>query len=393
MSSKFTLTEVNSNATKKAFLLLPVNLYKDDDLWIRPLDEDIEKVFDHNKNKLFKEGKAIRWILTDATNKTVGRIAAFFDPKTADKEEQPTGGSGFFDCIHDQEAANLLFDAAKNWLQSNGMEAMDGPINFGTRDYFWGCLSDGFHEPIYNMPYNYPYYNELFENYGFKNYFNQFTYYTHIINNSIDPVLKRNAESLVQNPDFYFKTLEMKDLDKYAQDFVTVFNKAWARFPGVKAMRIQQAVKLFRKMKPIIDPRVIIFGYYRDEPISFFVMIPDLYQVTRNFNGKFHILNELRLMYALKVKKVCTRLIGLIFGVIPEFQGKGVAAGLVMHFEQESLKPGFKYEVLEMNWIGDFNPSMIKLLEHIGGTVRKTHITYRYLFDRNKEFKRAKAVS
>lgn len=393
MDKKFSLIEVKDTSSINKFLGFPKELYKEEKNWIRPLDKDIENVFNPKVNKLFRNGKAIRWILAASDGKIAGRIAAFYDEKTANKDVQPTGGIGFFDCIDDQEAANTLFDAAKAWLKNKNMEAMDGPINFGTRDYFWGCLSEGFTEPIYNMPYNFSYYNQLFTNYGFQNYFNQYTYYSHIINNDIDPVLRRNAENLFLNPDFHFENLNIRKIDKYSQDFVTIFNKAWARFPGVKAMRLDQAIKLFQKMKPIIDPRLIIFGYYRNEPISFFVMIPDLYQIIKNFDGKFTLLNKIKLMYYLKIRRICTRVIGLIFGVIPEFHGKGVAAGLVIHFENESKKAGFNYEDLEMNWIGDFNPSMIKLLEHIGGKVKKTHITYRYLFDRDKPFERAKIIS
>ena len=57
-----------------------------------------------------------------------------------------------------------------------GMEAMDGPINFGERDKFWGLLIDGFHEPLYGMNFHAPYYQKLFENYGFQIYFNQLCY-------------------------------------------------------------------------------------------------------------------------------------------------------------------------------------------------------------------------
>jgi hypothetical protein len=45
---------------------------------------------------------------------------------------------------------------------------MDGPINFGERDKFWGLLTEGFIEPLFGMNYNFPYYKDLFENYGFK---------------------------------------------------------------------------------------------------------------------------------------------------------------------------------------------------------------------------------
>ena len=84
-----------------------------------------------------------------------------------------TGGIGFFDCIDDQETANFIFDFCKNWLMERGMEAMDGPINFGERDKFWGLLIEGFHEPLYGMNFHAPYYQKLFENYGFQIYFNQ----------------------------------------------------------------------------------------------------------------------------------------------------------------------------------------------------------------------------
>ncbi|MDW8288789.1 MAG: hypothetical protein RMJ89_12020, partial [Flammeovirgaceae bacterium] len=153
------LIEVQDKKHIRMFLDLPVKLYKGDKNWIRPLDKDIEEVFSPIKNKLFRQkGKAIRWILLDEQGECIGRVAAFVNPKTAYKNEQPTGGLGFFECIHDQNAANLLFDACIEWLKQQGMEAVDGPINFGDRDKWWGCLVDGFTEPNYCMPYNHAYY-------------------------------------------------------------------------------------------------------------------------------------------------------------------------------------------------------------------------------------------
>ena len=63
----------------------------------------------------------------------------------------------------------MLFDQCKSWLQARGMEAMDGPINFGNRDRWWGLLIEGYqHEPNYQCNYNFPYYKDLFEAYGFQ---------------------------------------------------------------------------------------------------------------------------------------------------------------------------------------------------------------------------------
>ncbi len=58
--------------------------------------------------------------LKDDHDKLIGRIAAFYNKKKAYLYKQPTGGAGFFECINDQKAANILFDAAKSWLDSTG---------------------------------------------------------------------------------------------------------------------------------------------------------------------------------------------------------------------------------------------------------------------------------
>lgn len=392
MEMNYRLIEVTNKKLVKDFLNMPVGLYAKDKNWIRPLDDDIEKIFDPNRNKYFKRGDAIRWVLYDSENKMAGRIAAFYLNDEKNENEQATGGVGFFDCVNDQKAANIMFEASKDWLHKNGMEAMDGPINFGSRETFWGCLSEGFYEPNYNMFYNFKYYNDLFENYGFRNYFNQLTFHMDLKPGLMDPVIYEKGKKLREDSKYTFKNIEIKNIDKYADDFVTIFNETWSKFPGVNLMRKDQAIRMFDKMKFILDPRIMIFGYYEERPIALYLMIPDLYQVTKHFNGKLNLINKLRLFYNLKIKKSNTKVIGLIFGVVPEFQNKGVADGMILFFEDEVAKPSFKYTDLEMNWIGDFNPKMIKLVNYIGGKVQKTHITYRYLFDREKEFKRAVTV-
>jgi hypothetical protein len=390
MKNNYILIQVSNKKSIKEFLDFPSSIYKNDKNWIRPLDEDIEKIFNPEKNKLFKKGNAIRWILKD-NNKVIGRIAAFYDEKTASKNDQPTGGCGFFDCINDTSGSEILFNASKEWLENHGMEAMDGPVNFGSREHFWGCLTEGFYEPIYNMPYNYKYYNELFESYGFQNYFNQFTFHVPFVKGNLDPIINEKAARVREDPEITFGFHDKKNVSRTATNFMDIFNAAWAKFPGVKPITLQQANSLFKSMKQIIDPKLIIFAFSKNRPIAFFIMIPDLYQIIKKFNGKFNIINKIRLLYLLKIRKICNRSIGLIFGVIPEFQGKGIAEGMIVFMEDEIAR-GVNYTDLEMNWVGDFNPRMIKLVKQIGGTKRKTHITYRYLFDREKVFERAKTL-
>jgi len=390
----FSLVEVTNSHSRKEFLEFPVRLYKNEPNWIRPIDNDIENIFNPLKNRHHDHGESIRWILKNYSGETIGRIAAFYDSTLYSPVEIPAGGIGFFECINDRQAAFMLFETAKKWLECRNLEAMDGPVNFGVRDNFWGCLVEGFHEPLHNMPYNFPYYKDLFESFGFKNYFNQYTYRAEIQGcGKIHPLIRRSAERVLKNPDYKFKLLQKGDIS-FARDFKTIYNKTWENFSGTDEITDNDAILLLKKLEPILDNRLVIFGYYKDEPIAFFVMIPDIGQLTKKFNGKWNLWNKLLFVWNLKISCKVDRVIGRIFGVVPEHQGKGVEGALVITFENEILKPGFPpYKSLELNWIGDFNPVMMKMSQLIGGSIYKTHVTYRYLFDQTKEFHRAPVVN
>ena len=384
---KYTLVEVNDKKTRKEFLMLPVRLYRNEKNWIRPLDEDVEKVFDPKTNKTFRSGECIRWLLVDGNNSAVGRVAAFYDRKISRKHEQPTGGMGFFECINDREAAFILFDACRDWLAERGMEAMDGPVNFGDRDRWWGLLVDGFTEPNYCMPWNFLYYKELFGEYGFRVYFEQYTFQRHIGIEGIHPSIMEKAERMFSNPDYSFRHIDKKDLENSAEDFMIIYNQAWAGYSGVKEITKTHAMGLIRSFKPIMDERLIWFAYYRDEPIGFYIMIPEINQIVKHLNGRTDLVGKAKFLYH-KWIKTCNKVYGVIFGVVPRFQSRGVEGGMIMAFAGVALQPGFQYKSIELNWIGDFNPPMLKLAERLAFSVKKTHVTMRYLFDRNKEFKR-----
>lgn len=377
--------EVTTARHKKDFLLLPCSVYKDEPNWIRPLDNDIEEVFDRERNKFFRHGDCTRFMLYDESEKPVGRIAVFINERTVKKESQPTGGIGFFECINDKAAANLLFDRCKQWLQQKGMEAMDGPINFGERDSWWGLIVEGFHPPQYKMNYNPPYYKELFESYGFKAYFEQWCYFLTIADRLQDKFYRRH-DDLKKNPDYRAEFLKKKNLSKYADDFRTVYNKAWAKHGGGKELERKQVQKFFKTMKPVMDGEAIWFVYYKNEPVATWINLPDLNQYFKKFNGKFWLLQKLRMLWMLK-RRETKKLIGLVFGIVPEHQGKGVDAFMIVEGQKYFVDNNL-YDEFEMQWIGDFNPKMIGIAENISTRKSRVLITYRYLFDRAKEFKR-----
>lgn len=380
------LLEVVNSSLEKEFLLANVVINRSNPNYIRPLDKDINEVFDKEKNKTFRFGEAARWVLKDNAGKLIGRIAAFTNKKYRTKgDDVPVGGMGFFDCINDPAAADMLLDVAKHWLRQRGMEAMDGPINFGERDRWWGLVTDGFQSPLYCMNYNPPYYKELLEQYGFQPFFHQICF-------GVDPkkefspkTIQRHA-LIAKDPNYRATYMKGNDLEKYADDFTTVYNKAWAGHGGLKEMKKEQAVILFKKLKPIMDRKILWFVYYKEEPIAIFLNLPDLNQWFRHLDGQFGLLAKLKFLWV-KATVPCTKFTGLVFGIVPEFQGMGVDSFLIVEAGKVVLT--LPYTEYEMQWIGDFNPKMINVAENFGDTFRTRQLTtYRYLFDRTKEFRR-----
>ena len=93
---KYTIEEVLNEKQAKEFLLLPVSLYKNDKNWVRPLDNDITKVFDPRKNPFFNHGECTRWLLRDEKKQCVGRVASFIDKSSCHLDSYSVGGMGFF---------------------------------------------------------------------------------------------------------------------------------------------------------------------------------------------------------------------------------------------------------------------------------------------------------
>jgi len=380
------IKEVSTPADVRAFLKLPVHLYRNEQNWIRPLDKDIEFVFDKKANKFFRHGQCTRWILQDPLGQTIGRVAAFINNKTAKSTYVVCGGMGFFECTNNQEAAFLLFDTCRKWLEERGMKAMEGPINFGERDKWWGLLVQGFdHEPNYCMPYTLPYYRNFFENYGFREYFRQFTYHRPV-ETPLPQIYFEKAERIARDPRYRFEHIKKKHLKKYTQDFQLVYNAAWTKHAGVKGISNAQAFNIMQQLKPILDEEIVWFAYHDTLPIGFFIMIPELNQLFKHCNGKFGIWQKLIFLYH-KWRGSCTKMYGVAFGIIPQFQGKGLE-GAIVQAAANILQKNPKYSDFEMNWIGDFNPKMIKIAEHLDTAITRKLTTYRYLFDRNKIFKK-----
>jgi hypothetical protein len=387
---KYELQEIISQSQKKQFLEVARTIYKDDPNWVCPLDVEIENIFNPEKNPFFEHGRAKRWILVRLSDKQViGRVAAFINDKKVNQNGLKVGGMGFFECINDLEAAFILFDACQTWLREEGMQAMDGPINFGENDMWWGLLVEGFTHPAYGMNYHLPYYKDLFETYGFQVFYSQVSKHLDITR-PLPERWQKILNRITSNPKVKFEPIDPKNIEKYIADFVEIYNDAWQFHENFTPVTTEQIRKTFQKLKPIIEPAMIWFAYVEDTPAGFIVAIPDINQILKKFNGKLGLWQKLQLMYYLRIKRIMNRGRVTIIGVSTKYQQMGIEVGLSMLPFEPVLKRG--YIEIELSWVGDFNPKMRSVMEATGAKDGKTHHTYRKLFDMSIPFERSKVI-
>lgn len=372
------ILEATDNKLFRDFLFFPRALYKNDPNWIPYSAFDVKNLFDPKKNHFFRHGCCKRWILVDDSGKTIGRIAAFINYDKLTPSQLPIGGIGFFECVDDKQCSQLLFNTAKEWLRQKGMQAMDGPINLGENLNYWGLLVEGFKSPSLGMNYNFPYYEKLFDSYGFQKLYDQ---YTNLLDATVPMPERftRIADRIMHNPKYSFRHIEKGHFKKYAGDLREIYNDAWSDFENFTPIELETIVESFMQMKPIIDERIIWFAYCNDEPVAFVVCLPDVNQVLKKMDSNFDWLNKMKFLWYKRIE-VIDRLRIVVMGCKKKFQNHGIESALIRCLQLEVL-PRKTIKEVELAWVGDFNSKMIAIHTATGARRDKVHRTYRYVFD------------
>lgn len=370
---------VHTPSDIRQFHQLPHQIYKDDPGWICHLERDVESVFDQQANPYFRNGDARRWLLIDDKGSVIGRVAAFYSEKYFNQSGKRVGGMGFFECINDFEAARMLFDTCAEWLKQCDVSAMDGPINFGEKDRFWGLMVSGFKNPSYLESYHLPYYQALFEQYGFVKTVEQSTSEINIHDFNYER-FSRISSRVLNNPTYRFEHYRDDEMERFAADFVTIYNQAWSHRPDFSPMTMERVRNTLKSLRPILMEEIIWFAYANNEPAGFYVNTIDVNQLFRHLKGKMNLWGKLKFLWYKKFGTV-SRVRGIVFGVIPKYQNLGLETGMIIKFyECVSKQPHMTAS--ELAWIGDFNPKMHSLFDALGAKTTKIHYTYRYTFSK-----------
>jgi hypothetical protein len=171
--------------------------------------------------------------------------------------------------------------------------------------------------------------------------------------------------------------LRVKEIDKFAADFMEIYNDAWEGFENFVPINYATLLESFNKMKPLMDEKLIWFAYVNGEPASFNIVLPDANPMIKPLKGKLDLIGKLKFVY-MRWRGV-PRMRAIVMGTKKKFQNHGLESGLFITLGEYAL-PLNQYKELELSWVGDFNEKMIALHAAMGGIFGKKHLTMRCIF-------------
>lgn len=366
------IKEASAGQELDRFIKLPWEIYKNDKNWVSPLLIDRKTFLNPEKNPFFKHARVKFYTAHDEKKRPVGRIAAIISHNHLKTHKDGAGFFGLFECINDQNAANLLFDEAAFFLRSQGMRIMRGPISMNINDEI-GLLIDGFDTPpVIMTPYNPPYYEKLMENYGFKKEIDWFAYYIEQRDGEVPLRLTKSVELIKKRHNISIRPINMKRFDEEVEKIHQVYTSAWEKNWGAVAMTDDEFHHLARDLKMIAVPDLILIAEVDGKIAGVSVALPDINQALKRIkNGRLLPFGIIKLLWY-KNKIDMIRL--TIMGVIKEYRHMGIDTCFVYETYRKSLQLGIWR--CEMSQILETNIPMNNVLVKLGARLYKTYRIY-----------------
>jgi len=331
---------------------------------------DRKKMFNTSKNPFFKHAE-MQLFLAKKNDEIVGRIAAIKNDLHNQNHNDKVGFFGFFECVNDQQTANMLFDAAKQWLNDKGLTAMRGPANPSSNDEY-GLLVEGFDDsPRILMPYNPEYYITLCENCGLVKAkdLNAFKLETDKVLSS--EKLKRVADIAQKRSGLKISQMDMKNFDAELDKVKYVYNKAWAPNWGFVPMTEDEIDAMAKDLKSIIEPSLVLFGEIDGKLVGFALVLLDYNFIFKQMNGRLFPFGIIKL-FTQKKKIPWSRIITL--GIIPEYQKRGLDA--VFYYEIVTRAAKINIFLGEASWVLEDNDMMNRGLDVMNAHAYKKYRIY-----------------
>jgi len=369
--SEVVVIAVSTRRQKRQFLELPWTLYRADPNWIPPLRAHQKQMVGYAYHP-FYDTNEIQTFLAYRSGEPCGRIAAILNRGHIERYQEQRGFFGFFESVDDQQVANSLFDAVREWFARRGIGSLRGPTN-PSLNYELGLLIEGFDSPpTFMMTYNPPYYAKLIENYGFRKAQDLYAYVGRIDQlPEVATKLGRIVEQLIEHHGVRFRHLNPKNFLPEVEAFLDIYNRSLVNTWGFVPMSRNEVRHMAKALRWLIVPELTVGVEVEGRVVGAVFGLPDYNPRIKQINGRLFPFGFIRLLRDKhKIKRI--RLIST--NVIPEYQRLGLGLvlmhGLVPKVREWGIEEG------EFSWVLESNLLSRGSLEKGGAKRTKTYRVY-----------------
>jgi len=368
-----TIQKVVNKSQRHCYATFPWQIYKDDLLWVPPLIPERLKQLDPDRGTFYNHGEA-DFFLAYKEGKLAGTIMAAEDHSSNKSRKLNDGMFGFFECIDDQDVANLLFSAARDWARKRGLNRMIGPFH---QDYdsSYGVLIEGRDRPpVINCGHTPPYYEKLVVTYGFKPLRpDNIAFAVDITQDTRQfQLLHKLADKAAQRGTVVIREARLEEWDQEADRVHFLLNRALAHlvdFVGWDRQALNDSLAPFKKYA---DPSLVLFADVGDQTVGFFPGIPNLNEILHRVNGLRYPWDYFKMLHNRRLKTKCLAIKSVL--VLPEYWGSGASLMLFSEMLKRAQQRG--YEWIDLSLTSIDNPKTPMLAERVGGKLYKRYRVY-----------------
>lgn len=369
--ASLTVKPVETRAEQRQFLALPWEIYRGDPCWIPPLRKNQHDMVGYGNHPFYARNSA-QTFLAYRDGRVCGRIAAILNVHHNLRFNERRGFFGFFECTNDQEAANGLFTAVRQWFADQGVYSLRGPCN-PSLNYELGLLIDGFDTPpMFMMTYNPPYYQQLVENYGFQKTQDMYAFWGNIeMLPKLQAKLQPVAEQIIERYNVVTRPLDRKRFREDVTAFLEIYNRALVNTWGFVPMTKAEIDHTADALKHLIVPELAVGAEVDGRMVGATFALPDYNPRIKAIDGRLLPFGFVRLLMN---KNAIKRVRIISTNVLPEYQRMGIGLVLMNGLLPAAMR--WNLEEAEFSWVLESNSLSRGALQKGGAIITKTYRIY-----------------
>jgi hypothetical protein len=345
----------------KDFLDVPYLVYLNDTKWVSPLDSEIIRSLDSEKNPYFINAEVQKFVCY-AAGKPIARCIVVINKNHWLKFGRKVGFFGFFEAIDDKEAVSALFAEVTDYCFLKGCEILEGPFNPNHYSEL-GLLVENYSEPVFFETYNPDYYSVLLTTAGFK--------LDKILHTRVNKDAKKyinnkpeNDLAKVKKKGYQIRPFSLLHMKRDLECIREVYNDAFAENWHFMSLSEEEYSFSAKSLFLVTKPELIQIVEHYGKPVGVLQCMPNVNPLLKTMKGSPDLLDVIRFLWN---RRYVNEIVIFAVGIKKSYQ-KGIVFLMIFEALRKMVQ---RYPVLYTTWMTEDNIPAIKASESFGLTPYK----------------------